>query len=558
MPRTKTPNRVQLWRANLAEICLERAEHLRLVLVMRAAKHGPKPLLAEITAFSPDQQDEFGFNMYESDKPWYWQSEFVDDIMSHNALLVLKARQLGATWVAAAIALWYMLFRPGSYCLLFSFTQEEAKEVIARVWTMYQSLPPYLRSHVTVVTPERSDEPSEWIRVRHRNGRISRIRALPATQKHGRSANATYIVMDEAAYQDYCKQIYTASNGAISRGGKLVIISTANGVGNPDTEEGNFFYILYHTRDVRKLYFVFLPWNLHPERDEEWYENVAMRLPEQERNQEYPLNPRDAFILSGALFFDRDALFYYASHTIEPKYVGQFFQVSITQAQFLTTSDGAISVFQLPREDTEYCISNDTATGRGQDFSAAHVCDMETGQVVAEMWGKMDAPRWAEQLYFLGRWYNDALIGVELGGGYGDAVIIALRDGGSGRRPYKNLYTHRVMTKKGKPRSERYGFPITEGSRKTILDGLQYALMQRQFVGLSLSTLDELNAFVYATTNPSPRAQEGMHDDRVLSLALMQEMYRQKGNRPSADKQKKAMRKVNQREYSPPAVKAGA
>ena len=542
------------------ELCepLERyAERVRLILVRRRCQEGPQHLLAEITAFSPDQQDEFRFNMFEPSRPWFWQRELVDEIMGNGATLILKARQLGATWVVAAVALWYMLYRPGSYCLLFSYTEAEAKEIIARVWTMYQSLPELLRRHVQVVTPERTEEPSEWIRVRHANGHLARIRALPATKKHGRGANATMIAMDECAHQDYAKQIYTSSNPAIARGGKLVIVSTANGVGNVEKEEGNWFYILWATRKQRQLHFRFLPWNLHPERDRDWYERVAMRLPEQQRNQEYPLNENDAFILSGSLFFDRPALAYYAGKIARPEVRCQFVPSSMMSAQLLASEEGMIQVFERPRAEGHYLIGSDTATGTGDDFSSAHLLDRDTGQICATVWGKVDAPRWAEQLHYLGRWYNDATIGVELGGGYGDAVVISLRDGGVGRPPYRNLYRHKLETKRGAERNERYGFPITAGSRKQILDNLQFMLMQRQFQWIDGDTLGECGSFAYATTNPSPRAQEGMNDDRVLSLALTCELYRQTGARPGRVLAIERKRKT-QRVYEPPGVKVGA
>jgi hypothetical protein len=147
-----------------------------------------------------------------------------------------------------------------------------------------------------------------------------------------------------------------------------VIVSTANGVGNPEREEGNWFYILYATRQQRRLHFRFLPWNLHPERDDEWYERVAMRLPEQQRNQEYPLNEKDAFILSGALFFDRPALADYASKVVEPLYRCQFFPSSVTAAQLLRTEEGMISVFETPREGAKYVLGSDTSTGSGDDI----------------------------------------------------------------------------------------------------------------------------------------------------------------------------------------------
>jgi hypothetical protein len=282
-----------------------------------------------------------------------------------------------------------------------------------------------------------------------------------------------------------------------------------------------------------------------------------MRLPEQQRNQEYPLNENDAFILSGALFFDRKALHYYSENVWQPKVTGQFFPTTLMTAQFLATPEGMIRVLELPRASAQYVIGSDTATGSGDDYSSAHVLDAETGQIVATCWGKIDAPRWAEQLHYLGRWFNDAQIGVELGGGFGDAVVISLRDGGVGRPPYRNLYRHKLDTKRGALRSERYGFPITAGSRKQILDNLQYMLMQRQFQWMCGDTLSELGAFVYASTNPSPRAQQGMNDDRVLSLALACELYRQRGGRPGRVLLIERKRRLR-RDYDPPGIKAGS
>lgn len=533
-------------------------ERVRLLIVFALCWNSPKHLLAEITAFSPDQQDEFGFNMFEPDKPWFWQSELVDDIMEHNKVLLLKARQLGATWVCAAIALWYFLFRPGSYCLLLSHTEEDAKEIIARIWTMYESLPAILKMHVELITPERAEIPSEWMRVKHRNGRVSRLRALPATKKSVRSANASLILMDEAAYMDYAREIYVAANPATSRGAKLIVCSTANGVSNEQNGEGNFFHHLYVKKEEYRLFFRFLPWNLHPERDEAWYESEAMALPEQERNQEYPLNEKDAFILSGALFFDREALAYYRAHCItEPAKVGQFYSVNLRTANFITTGAGWIQILELPREGAKYAIGSDTSTGSGADFSSAHVVDLDSGAVVAHMHAKCDAPRWAEQLHYLGMWYNTARIAIELGGGYGDAVVIALKDGAGGRPPYRKLYAHRVENRGKRPIADRYGFPITEGSRKQILDELQSALMNRRFPWLDGGTMDELGAFVYADTRPSPRAQEGMNDDRVLSLALATEMFRQFGKRPGLVERRRSRRKKN-RGYTPHPSKAGA
>ena len=163
-----------------------------------------------------------------------------------------------------------------------------------------------------MLTPVRSEEPAEWIKLQHADGRISSFQALPATKKHGHGSRVSFAVMDEVARQDYARDIYTAINPATTRGkAKLVMISTAAGVSNLETGVGNYFHWLYHTRKDKKLEYRFLPWNLEPTRDEAWYAAEAMKLDDVERNQQYPLTEADAFMLSGSLYFNTEALTWY-------------------------------------------------------------------------------------------------------------------------------------------------------------------------------------------------------------------------------------------------------
>jgi hypothetical protein len=48
-----------------------------------------------------------------------------------------------------------------------------------------------------------------------------------------------------------------------------------------------------------------------------------------------------------------------------------------------------------------------------------------------------------------------------------------------------------------------------------------------------------MRTFVSQRRGPSPRAQDGCNDDRVMSAAIVCEMYRQKGFRPVIRKRKK-------------------
>lgn len=554
-------------------------EELRLLDVRERAAFDPKPLINEIKFFDPSVADEedpqwVEFKMYppaDWEPPiiwlpngewefvktgaddWYWQSLIID--WWHNPLLkkylMLKARQLGITLLACAYALWLMLYRPGSFCVAYSYEEGEAKKLVQASWAMFNSLPEVLRSGVEVISPLRSEEPSEWIKLKHPDGRISSFQALPATEKHGHGARVTFAIMDEVARQTYAKKIYTAINPATTRGkAKLVMISTADGVSNLETGVGNYFHWLYHTRKEKKLAYRFLPWNLEPTRDEAWYAEEAMKLDDVERNQQYPLNEHDAFMLSGANYFDNEALQFYRDEGVRhPITTGQFVAKGRRNASFMTFPSGSIDLYEHPVADDDYAIFADCATGRGADFTSAHVISLTSGAIVAEFHAKMEANRSAIQLHFLGKYYNTALIAVERQGGYGDALIIALKDGTNSLPPYPRVYRHTKYTTSDRAQSHEYGYPMAAKNREQVLTNLKDWIRQRLFPWISSGDMDELGTFVYAETNPSPRAQLGCNDDRVISLAGCVEMYRQHGHFPGKP------RTVKKAKYRPPPTR---
>lgn len=539
-------------------------EEARLQEVKLQAQDDPKALIAEINAFDPTSLEHFHFTMYPEDddplwfysKPradmgWIFQAAVVDWLMGkpnpNMSLLegwspnfefdpearvfqILKARQLGITWVVMAIELWHMLFRPGSHCVAYSYNEEQSKKLIARAWLMFLSLPPALRDHVEVLTPDRG-EPTEWIRVRHKeSGLLSTIQSLPATKKAGHGDTMTFCLMDEAAYQDYCKQIFTACLPATARGNaRLVVNSTANGVGNVDTEEGNFYHVLYATKRERGISFAFLPWNAEPTRDEEWYRRNALKLGEVDRNRQYPRNENDAFMLSGALFFDREALEWYRKNIRRPVMRGQFVQNNLRTFDWMNLRDGIIEVFEAPVEWRKYALAIDCATGRGADYTSMGIIDLETGTMAAELHAKIDAARAHVQAYALAKWYNTAKVAIERQGGYGESLIMLFRDGSRGLPPYGNMYRHTDSTRGNKPVADAYGIPMGATVRPSIVNGLAEWIRARGWPWVSSGLMDEMGTFAYQETGTSPRALEGCHDDRVMMSGIAVEMFRQYG-----------------------------
>jgi hypothetical protein len=156
--------------------------------------------------------------------------------------------------------------------------------------------------------------------------------------------------------------------------------------------------------------------------------------------------------------------------------------------------------------------------------------------MVAEFHSKIDADLFAEQLHFLGRWYGDAQLAVETGGGYGEAVIIPLRDGKGPRPPYPRLYRHVLSSRPDLPLVKPYGFPMNIKTRPLVLSQLEKAIRERSLPGLPQRLLDECLTFVYADTSPSPRALDNCNDDAVFAAAIALEMYRLRGHHPDRHK----------------------
>ena len=272
----------------------------------------------------------------------------------------------------------------------------------------------------------------------------------------------------------------------------------------------------------------FLPWSLHPDRDENWYANVAKALPAHDRAEQYPRSPEDAFINTGECWFDLEALAWYSEHApLEPARRITF-KVDETGAKAKVHSSdlGWLRIYKEPNKERDYAIGADVATGRGLDYSCAFVIDLQNMELAAEFHARIDPDEFAEQLHFLGRFYNGARLAVEMGGGYGEPVIISLRDGRKGRPHYPKLYRHTIQDRPDGQMMANYGFPMNMKTRPQVINQIEQAVREKVLPALPRQLIMELRTFVRQKTLPSPRAQEGSNDDRVMAFGITLEMYR--------------------------------
>jgi len=222
---------------------------------------------------------------------WDAQRALLTDIDAARLLLILKARQLGISWLCCAYALWLCLYKTNRVVLIFSKSQDEANELTRRVSVMYHRLSGDVRSALPTLRKDNT-EGIEWA-----NG--SRIMAMPATKSSGRTFTASLIIADEFAFMQWAADLYTSVKPTIDGGGKMIILSTANGA-------GNLFHELWERAEKGSGRFVarFLSWQTRPDRDDAWYAATAADAVQASlMAQEYPATPDEAFSATNAARF---------------------------------------------------------------------------------------------------------------------------------------------------------------------------------------------------------------------------------------------------------------
>jgi len=385
-------------------------------------------------------------------------------------------------------------------------------------------------------------------------GEISSVVPMTSAAASGHGRTVRRVILDEGAYIELLEQIRAAVEPAAGDAA-ITVISTANGLSNPEPGEGNEFHRLWVADDTGYER-IFLPYDLHPERDGNWYETApevrSLRL--YQRQVQFPRYAHEAFALSERNFFDAEDIGHYAALVKAPMYRFDFRdgrKLAVgDKARIRKDKEGLIRVYQEPREDHAYAIGCDPSTGRGRDSSAAYVVDLATGALCAEFHGRLDADLLAAQLHYLGRWYKTAWLAVERNG-IGEAVIVTLVHGREGRPKYPKLYRHIMSAKPSNDMAKVFGFPMNTKSRPLVLNQLEKWVRERTLPWVTERLLFEMQTFIERDKDPSPAAQEGSHDDCVMACAITLELFRLYGKHPEREKRlaRKKQRKPRQTNF---------
>ena len=141
---------------------------------------------------------------------------------------------------------------------------------------------------------------------------------------------------------------------------------------------------------------------------------------------------------------------------------------------------------------------------------------------------------YAEQMYCLGMYYNEALIGIETN--YSTYPEMCLEELG-----YRNLYVRERYDNYSGKMKDAFGFETTTKSRPIIIDNLKDVALGAMETITDYQTLGEMLTFVY-DEKWKPQAEQGEHDDLVMALAIAHHIRSQQTTKPQQQTQRKVQK----------------
>ena len=219
----------------------------------------------------------------------------------------------------------------------------------------------------------------------------------------------------------------------------------------------------------------------------------------------------------GKTVFDARAIQNRLENLQKPLKTGYFIYdydgMHVTNIRWMNDRNGYINIYQLPNtpEITKYCIGGDTS-GEGSDYFTGHVLDARTGKQVATLKHQFDSDQYTKQMYCLGMYYKQALIGIEAN--FDSFPIMELQ-----RLGYTNQYVRETQDTYTGKTEKRFGFKTTSLTRPTIISRLIEIVREHTDTINDKDTLEELLTIV---RNEKGRieAPEGGHDDQMMGLAI--------------------------------------
>lgn len=420
-----------------------------------------------------------------------FQEKTLTALVEHDFNIILKSRQMGISTLTAAYSLWLMVFHKDKNVLCISINQETSKEIVTRVRFANDNLPSWLKV---------KEQEDNRLSLRLTNG--SQIKAVSSAGTSGRSSALSLLIIDEAAFIDNITEIWLSAQYTLSTGGRAIMLSTPNGV-------GNFFHQTWIKAEAKENEFntIKLPWHLHPERDQSWRDKQTELSGVKGAAQECDCD----FATTGNGIVDAVTIDFYK-------------QSKVKDPIEMRGIDHGYWIWEYPDYSRNYIVSADVARGDGGDYSAFQVIDVESMAQVAEYKGLIGTKDYGNMLVTVATDYNNALLIVE-NANIGWAVLQQIID-----RQYPNTFyssadlqyvdVERQLTNKINRDEKKMvpGFTNSQKTRPLLISKLESYFRERSVEVRSLRFMDELAVFIWDGNKVA--AMKGYNDDLVMAMSI--------------------------------------
>lgn len=415
-----------------------------------------------------------------------FQEKCVEDFKEHRFNIVLKARQLGLSTTVAGYITWLLLFHRNKNVVVMATKLATASNLVKKVKLAMKSVPDWMAITNIVVDNRNSFELD--------NG--SQVKAISTSGDAGRSEALSLLVIDEAAIIEGLDHLWAGLYPTLSTGGDCIILSTPKGV-------GNMFHKLYTEAEqgVNDFNPIKLPWDVHPERNQAWFDKEIRAMKKTDIAQELLCS----FNASGATLIDGDDLQEIFKGCSEPRYK--------------TGYDRNLWIWESYDPSQSYFLVADPARGDGADFSTIQIFNTNTMNQAAEYQGKLPIDIFARLILEHAREYGNALTIVE-NNSIGLSVITKLQEMGHTNLYWSDRSTHEQID--GLVAEEQSGtvcgFTNSVKTRPLILAKLE-EFVRNKIIKINSNRLaSELKTFVWK--DGKAQAMRSYNDDLVMATAI--------------------------------------
>ena len=438
--------------------------------------------------------------------------------------IILKPRQLGFTTLACGLYFADTLLTPNTTSVIVAHEATSTEKIFQKVKLFWERLDP--KEKARVGAPQYSSKKeffwpkiNSWFYV-----------GTAGATSFGRGQTINNLHCSEIAQWPNPKESLTALLEAVPMGGRVILESTANGMGNHFHElwkaakEGSGAFAPHFFRWWQESSYAIAGDPLPDLSAEEQALKEQNQLSDNQIRwrrekikslgddfwQEYPESDITCFLSSGRCVFDVGAL----KRALE-RIAGEEAPQRPAMIGSAALAPAELRIYKPPVKGRQYVVGGDVGEGlAGGDASCGEVLDRTSGEQVAELHGRIAPEIFGHQVAALARWYNYALLGVERNN-HGHSTLNTLRN----TVHYNRLYKHRDYDQANQP-TTTLGWPTTSKTRPILINEFRAAVASGDCLIHSKELIDECFTFVVLNANGDTGAQEGSHDDRVFAAAI--------------------------------------